>query len=119
MAAVGFMFFFFLMIRRPPRSTLFPYTTLFRSHFLVDTSGIGGLAERGAYWLFVRYLVDHFGGAGALADADAFTRTLVQTGVTGVANVTPHTNASVTGLVSRWAVGHLGSHLPRVTSPSA
>src|SRR5258708_27965060 len=32
--------FFFLMIRRPPRSTLFPYTTLFRSsphdeHFLV------------------------------------------------------------------------------------
>src|SRR2546425_4926882 len=27
--------FFFLMIRRPPRSTLFPYTTLFRSHLLV------------------------------------------------------------------------------------
>src|SRR6478672_12638909 len=28
---VFFCFFFFLMIRRPPRSTLFPYTTLFRS----------------------------------------------------------------------------------------
>src|SRR5256885_13538998 len=27
----GLCFFFFLMIRRPPRSTLFPYTTLFRS----------------------------------------------------------------------------------------
>src|SRR5947208_12157698 len=27
-----FFSFFFLMIRRPPRSTLFPYTTLFRSH---------------------------------------------------------------------------------------
>src|SRR5216683_1575286 len=27
----GLLFFFFLMIRRPPRSTLFPYTTLFRS----------------------------------------------------------------------------------------
>src|SRR5256885_6488319 len=27
----GSMLFFFLMIRRPPRSTLFPYTTLFRS----------------------------------------------------------------------------------------
>src|SRR3989475_10944438 len=27
------MMFFFLMIRRPPRSTLFPYTTLFRSLF--------------------------------------------------------------------------------------
>src|SRR2546425_4516695 len=30
-----FSFFFFLMIRRPPRSTLFPYTTLFRSMLLV------------------------------------------------------------------------------------
>src|SRR5438445_8186900 len=28
---ISFLFFFFLMIRRPPRSTLFPYTTLFRS----------------------------------------------------------------------------------------
>src|SRR2546430_10376255 len=28
---IFFHFFFFLMIRRPPRSTLFPYTTLFRS----------------------------------------------------------------------------------------
>src|SRR2546422_6768682 len=28
------LFFFFLMIRRPPRSTLFPYTTLFRSYTL-------------------------------------------------------------------------------------
>src|ERR1039457_7409379 len=28
---VRVFFFFFLMIRRPPRSTLFPYTTLFRS----------------------------------------------------------------------------------------
>src|SRR2546430_17631606 len=31
------LIFFFLMIRRPPRSTLFPYTTLFRSR---HTSGI-------------------------------------------------------------------------------
>src|SRR5256886_11101539 len=34
------MFFFFLMIRRPPRSTLFPYTTLFRSMFSIR----GGVA---------------------------------------------------------------------------
>src|SRR3712207_7491268 len=33
-------FFFFLMIRRPPRSTLFPYTTLFRS------AQVGGLQGR-------------------------------------------------------------------------
>src|SRR5438309_7997886 len=30
------MFIFFLMIRRPPRSTLFPYTTLFRSSYQAD-----------------------------------------------------------------------------------
>src|SRR2546429_6954799 len=29
--STGCVLFFFLMIRRPPRSTLFPYTTLFRS----------------------------------------------------------------------------------------
>src|SRR2546422_11337546 len=31
--------FFFLMIRRPPRSTLFPYTTLFRSRAFQETAG--------------------------------------------------------------------------------
>src|SRR5690606_42153271 len=30
-STLSFPFFFFLLIRRPPRSTLFPYTTLFRS----------------------------------------------------------------------------------------
>src|SRR5207249_10433251 len=30
--SLSLLFFFLLMIRRPPRSTLFPYTTLFRSH---------------------------------------------------------------------------------------
>src|SRR2546430_13388473 len=37
-----FLIFFFLMIRRPPRSTLFPYTTLFRStvpNIFWDTDG--------------------------------------------------------------------------------
>src|SRR3712207_6117129 len=33
------LFFFFLMIRRPPRSTLFPYTTLFRSQALAAWYG--------------------------------------------------------------------------------
>src|SRR3989442_14113217 len=31
------LIFFFLMIRRPPRSTLFPYTTLFRSELALGT----------------------------------------------------------------------------------
>src|SRR5437016_11837614 len=40
-----FLFFFFLMIRRPPRSTLFPYTTLFRSK--VRTIYVEGQEVRG------------------------------------------------------------------------
>src|SRR5260370_38248266 len=43
--------FFFLMIRRPPRSTLFPYTTLFRSrtaqiHQLDHRQSRGGIAAQ-------------------------------------------------------------------------
>src|SRR2546422_4619528 len=34
-------FFFFLMIRRPPRSTLFPYTTLFRSLLRIKHHDLG------------------------------------------------------------------------------
>src|SRR5688572_33162569 len=42
------LFFFFLMIRRPPRSTLFPYTTLFRSAAPRRTHGApAALALRG------------------------------------------------------------------------
>src|SRR6195952_5832938 len=36
------LFFFFLMIRRPPRSTLFPYTTLFRSMRSASASSSAG-----------------------------------------------------------------------------
>src|SRR3712207_9266633 len=54
--------FFFLMIRRPPRSTLFPYTTLFRSHAPatpvdpdgerpVDPAAVERLAAYAAEWL--------------------------------------------------------------------
>src|SRR5258708_20165624 len=34
----AFTFFFFLMIRRPPRSTLFPYTTLFRANAAIPAA---------------------------------------------------------------------------------
>src|SRR5690242_2342678 len=51
--------FFFLMIRRPPRSTLFPYTTLFRSpwihkypHFSMIGPRIGFLQEALRWWDF-------------------------------------------------------------------
>src|SRR6266852_8632494 len=40
-----FSVFFFLMIRRPPRSTLFPYTTLFRSQRTADHGLLGDEAR--------------------------------------------------------------------------
>src|SRR5258708_30492834 len=43
------LYFFFLMIRRPPRSTLFPYTTLFRSSFMYRVEAavaIGGYCRQ-------------------------------------------------------------------------
>src|SRR5256885_15054458 len=56
---LSFVFFFFLMIRRPPRSTLFPYTTLFRSHYISE------LGERGSSTEFLmRY--GEFGFTGLL-----------------------------------------------------
>src|SRR6266536_1891211 len=45
MLFINLPFFFFLMIRRPPRSTLFPYTTLFRSGAVVIVRSAAG-AER-------------------------------------------------------------------------
>src|SRR3989449_3207651 len=46
MSARFVVFFFFLMIRRPPRSTLFPYTTLFRSRGERDGPARGGRRDR-------------------------------------------------------------------------
>src|SRR2546427_1874021 len=44
MRFLSFILVFFLMIRRPPRSTLFPYTTLFRSHdYLEQHAGDPGV----------------------------------------------------------------------------
>src|SRR5690242_21398780 len=52
------------MIRRPPRSTLFPYTTLFRSKYYLDVlyeniivAGIRGPIARGVYW-FDQHVID-------------------------------------------------------------
>ena len=42
---VHLLVFFFLMIRRPPRSTLFPYTTLFRSAMVVGEAKLGRAAQ--------------------------------------------------------------------------
>src|SRR3989441_9917201 len=54
------MSFFFLMIRRPPRSTLFPYTTLFRSlMFPIITPALisGATVERMRFRAYVVFLL--------------------------------------------------------------
>src|SRR5690349_23172347 len=45
MRILTFRFFFFLMLRRPPRSTLFPYTTLFRSQLEANAQGDEGFEQ--------------------------------------------------------------------------
>src|SRR5256885_7451509 len=51
-----FLFFFFLMIRRPPRSTLFPYTTLFRSYQPnLHTLELKPWARRGGKGVFLNH----------------------------------------------------------------
>src|SRR6266404_5030708 len=66
------LFFFFLMIRRPPRSTLFPYTTLFRSRsmpawnllsgpFLKDLAAAGYPRESIDRVICTHLHVDHVG----------------------------------------------------------
>src|SRR5438067_13086181 len=50
------IFFFFLMIRRPPRSTLFPYTTLFRSQ--VFRGRVVHVRHQGVRVFFLRHAVE-------------------------------------------------------------
>src|SRR2546428_13261384 len=54
-----FLSFFFLMIRRPPRSTLFPYTTLFRSAISLCVIDYHSLARWAiiAYWATLVLLI--------------------------------------------------------------
>src|SRR5260370_35288478 len=61
-------FFFFLMIRRPPRSTLFPYTTLFRSSPTCHSQSFGPSAiVTGSAYLFLP--LSALGCLTSLADA--------------------------------------------------
>src|SRR2546427_11062420 len=69
------LFFFFLMIRRPPRSTLFPYTTLFRSL----------ISMQRAFSAWTRRPVLGYGVTGAGFMDVQYARTLVETGIIGLA----------------------------------
>src|SRR3712207_8504615 len=51
--------FFFLMIRRPPRSTLFPYTTLFRSLIFISTDLVSQAGNKSIFGLVHRLVIDY------------------------------------------------------------
>lgn len=87
------------------------YLTNPESHHLVDDQGIGGFANRGASWLFVRYLVDQLAPDPSIEAANAVTRSLVMTNLTGAANVANAAGADFATLVSRWSVANWVSDL--------
>jgi len=86
---------------------------------LLDTAGIGKLEERGAYWLFVRYLVDRFGPDTTLAGAAAFTRQIDQTALIGTANVKAVTGRDFGSLEEAWALASWVSDLPGFSAPDS
>src|SRR3712207_7462303 len=67
-ASIMLVYFFFLMIRRPPRSTLFPYTTLFRSagRRLRDRRRLLGLRQPQLLPLLHRLVRQHPGIGGGV-----------------------------------------------------
>lgn len=75
-------------------------------HFLLPGSGIGTLEERGAAWLFVRYLVDQYATGSTSADWNALTRSLLQTDLTGAANIENVTGDQFEDIVSRWGLAN-------------
>jgi hypothetical protein len=87
-----------------------------QKYILVDTVGIGGLANRGAYWLFVRYLVDQIGPR--LGSSDSVTRRLDRTTLTGAANVSGAAGGASFGtILEQWALANYVSDLPAFSTP--
>src|SRR3712207_7277116 len=58
------------MIRRPPRSTLFPYTTLFRSYAMVPVTVVYRGTESGTPW--AELAIDFVSAAGVHSSSDSF-----------------------------------------------
>lgn len=87
------------------------------SHFLLASDGIGSLAERGAQWLFMRYLVDQFAADTTTAARNAFTRGINESSLIGTASVVNRTGRPFAETVSRWALANWVSDLPGFTTP--
>ena len=77
--------------------------------FVLPASGTGTLEERGASWLFLRWVVDHFGSD--------VTRRLDETSLTGAENVANATTEPFSRLLSEWFLANWASDLPGLTAP--
>jgi hypothetical protein len=86
-------------------------------HFLFPRTGIGSLAERGGEWTFLRYVLDQYAADTSLAARNAFTRALVETPLIGAENLAAVGGASMTEMVTRWALAFWSDDLPGVTTP--
>jgi hypothetical protein len=86
-------------------------------HFLVNIFGSGTLGERGAGWLFMRYLVDQLATDTTRAAWDAVTRQLVQTPNVGIANIQARTGVPFEQTVARWGLANWVSDLPSFATP--
>jgi hypothetical protein len=95
----------------------YSYLDSTEKHFLLPTEGIGTLAERGAAWLFVRFLVDRFSGGTTVTEWNAFTRRMSETSATGAANVENATGLGFETVVGRWGLANYVSDLPGFTAP--
>ena len=74
------------------------------AHYVLPGAGIGSLEERGAGWLFVRYLVDRYANNTNPGTRDQFTRSLTATTRTGAANVEFVTGRPFAEVLTRWAL---------------
>src|SRR5690554_8042739 len=82
-------FIFFLMIRRPPRSTLFPYTTLFRSRIFLMSRKIILIKQE------LLLLVYELNRSGLLAENEKIRPILAQLEKLLLCDLSPSTNDSV------------------------
>jgi len=82
----------------------YQYMDSISKYFLIPTAGIGSLPERGAAWMFVRYVVDQYAAGTTMADWNAITRSLDATAQTGAQNVAAVTGDPFATVVTRWAL---------------
>jgi hypothetical protein len=71
------------------------------NHFMIF-NGSGGLEERGAVWLFLRWTLDQFAAPDPSFLATSVTRALVQTQLTGATNLTTVTGGNLSTMIPEW-----------------